>query len=381
MTADATAATAFYLPPRTQWSSAARRLRDTYALVAGAPLYHCEELGYFSLDRWSEQGMPADVDRNALFHLDSGGYYHLVRRGYFPEFETKLLEDRGDYELVQDSAGRHVLYFKGRRNGFMPEYVAFPVTDRRTWEENVKWRLDPRTPGRFDNVPEQIAAAQAAIAQGAIIRAYSGGYAFLRNMVGTIGVLYALYDMPDVIHEIMQHWLAMTDAALAAYQAYITIDELFFGEDICYKTGPFMSERMFREFLLPYYQQVVHNARARQRDRGRTLHVHVDSDGHVEQIIPWYRDMGMTVMSPFEVAADNDMVALSRRYPDLIMWGGIDKRVLAQTPRDIDAMLERVLVPMRERGGYIPCCDHGVPEEVPYSNYLHYRRRCVELGG
>jgi hypothetical protein len=36
---------------------------------------------------------------------------------------------------------------------------------------------------------------------------------------------------------------------------------------------------------------------------------------------------------------------------------------------------------MRERGGYIPTCDHGVPEEVPYENYLHYRKRCVELGG
>lgn len=31
--------------------------------------------------------------------------------------------------------------------------------------------------------------------------------------------------------------------------------------------------------------------------------------------------------------------------------------------------------------GVIPTCDHGVPEEVTYENYLHYRKRCVELGG
>jgi uroporphyrinogen decarboxylase len=374
-------ATSFYLPPRTEWTPAARRLRDTYARVPGAPLYHCEELGYFSLDRWAEQGMPADAERNALFWLDSGGYYHAVRKGYHPEFETKVLEDRGEYELVQDSAGRHVVFFKGRRNGFMPEYETFPVTDRRSWEEKVKWRLDPHSPGRYTDLPQQIAKAQAAIAEGAMIRAYSGGYAFLRNMVGTIGVLYAFYDIPDVIHEIMEAWLGMTDAALAAYQQYVTLDELFFGEDICFKTGSFISESMFREFLLPYYQQVVQNARARQRDRSRTLHVHIDSDGHVEQVIPWYREMGMTVMSPFEVAADNDMLAFSRQYSDLVMWGGIDKRVLAQTPQDIDDMLQRVVAPMRGRGGYVPCCDHGVPEEVPYTNYLHYRRRCVEMGG
>ena len=69
------------------------------------------------------------------------------------------------------------------------------------------------------------------------------------------------------------------------------------------------------------------------------------------------------------------------RYPGLVMFGGIDKRVLADSKKAIDAHLERILPPMRERGGYIPTCDHGVPEEVTLDNYLHYRKRCVELGG
>jgi hypothetical protein len=46
----------------------------------------------------------------------------------------------------------------------------------------------------------------------------------------------------------------------------------------------------------------------------------------------------------------------------------------------IHAMVERILPTMRARGGYIPTCDHGVPAEVPLSNYLHYRKRCLELG-
>ncbi len=88
----------------------------------------------------------------------------------------------------------------------------------------------------------------------------------------------------------------------------------------------------------------------------------------------------MDMMSPFEVAAGCDVVALGRQYPRLVMSGGIDKRVLATTPAQIDAYLQRVLPPMRARGGYIPTCDHGVPEEVSYTNYLHYRRRCREWG-
>jgi uroporphyrinogen-III decarboxylase len=223
--------------------------------------------------------------------------------------------------------------------------------------------------------------AQGAAAQGAMIRVRTGGYAFIRNTIGTLKLLYALYDMPDVVHDIMQTWVRVTDHCLARYQEHITIDELFFGEDICYKSGSFISERMFREFLMPYYQQVVNNVRARQIDRSRPLYVHIDSDGYVVPIIPLYREVGMNVMSPFEVAAGNDVIDVGRRYPDLVLWGGIDKRVLATTPQEIDDMLERILPTMRARGGYIPICDHGVPEEVPYQNYLHYRRRCVELGG
>lgn len=43
-------------------------------------------------------------------------------------------------------------------------------------------------------------------------------------------------------------------------------------------------------------------------------------------------------------------------------------------------MAENILPRMRAAGGYIPTCDHGVPVEVSYENYMHYRQRCIELG-
>ena len=282
--------------------------------------------------------------------------------------------------MVQDSQGRHVLFFKGRRNGFMPEYLDHPVKDWRTWEENVKWRLDVHASGRYADLDDLMSSARVAAAQGAMIRVRTGGYAFIRNLIGTLKILYAFYDMPDLIHDVMQTWVQVTDDCLAHYQQYITIDELFFGEDICYKSGCFISEEMFREFFLPYYQQVVENVRKRQLDKARPFYVHVDSDGYVLPVIPLYREMGMNVMSPFEVAAGSDVIEIGRQFPDLVMWGGIDKRILATSRAEIDEMLERLLPVMRERGGYIPICDHGVPADVPYDLYLHYRRRCVELG-
>ena len=163
------------LLPTDRMIPAARHLRDTYARTPGTPLVK-REFGYYCLDRWKEQGMPAGRAAGRAVRLRPArpsrpGPARLVRgRASCPVFETKVLEDRGDHELVQDFAGRHVLYFKGRRNGFMPEYVDHPVKDLRTWEENVKWRLDPT---RRAASPTCRAAhgrgAQAAAAEGLMI--------------------------------------------------------------------------------------------------------------------------------------------------------------------------------------------------------------------
>ena len=33
---------------------------------------------------------------------------------------------------------------------------------------------------------------------------------------------------------------------------------------------------------------------------------------------------------------------------------------------------------MKRRGGYIPTCDHGVPEEADFDTYIYYRKYCSE---
>jgi uroporphyrinogen decarboxylase len=228
-----------------------------------------------------------------------------------------------------------------------------------------------------------MATARAAAAEGRlIVQNLIGGYMYLRSLIGPETLLYAFYDMPDVVHDCMKTWFELADAVLARHQQAVTIDELFFAEDICYNHGSLISPDMMRAFLLPYYQQLIANLKARQIDRQRHLYVQVDTDGFADPVIPVYREsIGMDVMSPFEVASGCDVLATRERYPDLVITGGIDKRVLAQTPREIDRMVERILPAMRERGGYVPTCDHGVPSEVSYANYCHYRKRCLELGG
>lgn len=381
------------VPPYESMSPSAKKIRDFYAMRPDAPLYQ-KEFGYYVLDRWIREGhlkpqeavedYPAYLrsvfgyDEPAVNDVDGLGWCEAA---LFPVFEEAVLEDRGEHELVRDFAGRSVLYFKGRRSGFMPEYVDHPVKDRRSWEEHIKWRMDPRTPGRLEQTEAAVQRAAKAEKHGnVVVQRVIGGYMYLRSLIGPEGLLYMFYDDPELIHDCMRTWFELADFVIAHHQKSIAFDELFLAEDICYNHGSLISPDMMREFLLPYYQQLYDNMRRRNLDRQRTVHLQIDTDGYLGDVIDLYRGIGCDYMSPFEVASGCDVVALGKAYPDLRMSGGIDKRVLSTSKEEIDRHLDGILPAMRKRGGYIPTCDHGVPEEVPFELYMHYRSRMKDFG-
>lgn len=369
-------------------TTAVHKLRDTYECLPNAPFY--QKVFWLmpnTMERWrSKEGMPTDVPLEELFGLDPPAEHRLGQLGgceaaFLPAFEEKVIEDRGEYEVVQDFAGRQVLFFKDRRVGYMPTYLSHPVKDLKTWEERVAWRLDPSKPQRYNDYEERMEKAKEAEAHGMLIsQNLVGGYMFLRSLIGPADLPYTFYDNPKLIHTCMEAWFFLADAVIARHQESVDLDEVFFDEDICYNHGPLISPEMIREFLFPYYQQLLHHIKRRQIDGNRHLYFQVDSDGKATEIIDLYQELGMDVMCPFEAASGCDVVEIGKKYPGLIIIGGIDKRVLVKSKKEIDEYLAKILPGMRRRGGYIPTVDHGVPEEVPYENYLHYRKRCQELG-
>lgn len=372
--------------PRERMPEHVRKLRDTYAITPDAPFVQ-REFWFYSMDQFYEQGLDPQADVAEVFGYDPPGSYDIKHLGwceaeFHPAFDEEVIEDRGAHEVIRDHAGRHLLVFKNRRQGFMPEYIDHPVKDQKTWEEDVRWRLDPAAPGRFDYLESLRCEAVARAAEGLMISQHLiGGYMFLRSLIGPTKLMYAFYDMPELVHDCMQTWLALADAVIARHQQFVTLDEIYMAEDICYNHGPLCSPAMMREFLFPYYQQLVDNVKSRQIDKTRKLYIQIDTDGRADSVIPLYAEaIGLDAMSPFEVASGCDVVEIGAEFPRLAIFGGIDKRVLAQDKRAIDRMVDRILPTMRRRGGYIPHCDHSVPEEVSLENYLHYRKRCIELG-
>ena len=367
----------------------ARKMRDFYAKKPGAPIYQ-KEFGYYSLDRWIREGhLPENVtgeQLDELFGFDPPGKHFLgqlgwCEAGFCPVFEEKWIRDAdADHEVVQDFAGRHVLYFKGRRNGFMPEYIDHPVKDMESWVKNCKWRMDPNTPERYADLDARMAEAVKAAGEGQVIcQNLVGGYMYLRSLMGPLELMYLLADDPELIHDCMETWFALADAVIARHQQYVTIDEVFIAEDICYNHGLLISPAMMREFLLPYYKRLLDNVKKRNIDQSRKVFFQVDTDGFSDAAIPVYAELGLDYLSPFEAASGCDVVRTGKEYPELLILGGFDKRILAAGPEAIDAEIDRIMPVMKARGGYIPTCDHGVPEEVSFENYMHYRKRMREF--
>jgi len=96
-------------------------------------------------------------------------------------------------------------------------------------------------------------------------------------------------------------------------------------------------------------------------------------------VIPLYQRVGCNHVAPFEAASNCDVVKAGEMYPDILIGGGMDKREIAKGRDAIDRMVDRIMPVMKRRGGYIPTCDHGVPEEVAFEDYIYFRKRLSEF--
>jgi hypothetical protein len=108
----------------------------------------------------------------------------------------------------------------------------------------------------------------------------------------------------------------------------------------------------------------------------------MDSDGYIGELIPLWIEAGINVCTPMEVAAGNDLVEYRRRFGKRMAYsGGIDKRAIAKGGDVMRAEVMRTVPPLLDGGGYIPGCDHGVPPDIAWPDFVEYARLIAELTG
>jgi uroporphyrinogen decarboxylase len=133
---------------------------------------------------------------------------------------------------------------------------------------------------------------------------------------------------------------------------------------------------MARRFLLPSWRQWGEICKS----AGVPIYS-VDSDGFVGSLIPVWIEAGFVHNSPLEVAAGNDLPVYRETFGKQMAYGGgVDKRAMAKGGQVIRDEMAR-LKPAIDAGGYIPGCDHAVPSDVSWPNFVDYCRLLAQATG
>ena len=324
-----------------------------------------------TVKRWQEQGLPDD---STYRHI--GGYDRFERApvtvNLCPAFEVETLEETREYEIYRDRDGVIKRKLVDALPPAMPQYVEYSLKGRDEWPEFSR-RLNPDSPARFpvhwESMKKQYLSRDfpLGIESGSL-------FGWLRNWMGIEGISLALYDDRSFVEQAVEEMANCTLGVLEVALDGVQYDYAVFWEDMAYKTSSLIDPALYRQIFLPHYRRIT--------DRLHKAGIDVlmlDSDGMVEKLIPCWLDVGINCIYPMEVAAGMDVVSLRRSFGrDLLMAGGMDKRVLATSKDAVKRMVDE-RVPLIQEGGYMPGCDHAIPPDIPWENYRYYRQLLWEV--
>ncbi len=345
-----------------------------------------------TLAAWRQQGLPPGRSHlevvAEILGLDEplsapAGLTHLASFLMIPTFEEKVLAHEDGHYIVQDWMGAiteisdqyDYTYIRSAKDFVTRKWHKFPVQNSADWAA-MKWRYDLAHPLRF---AADLAAHQAALADRSSPLAlhFNGPFWQMREWLGLEGLCMAAVDDPAFIGELAEFWTDFVSGILARLLEVAVPDIVTINEDMAFKAHAMFSPAMTRRFVLPSYQAWVE----RLRQAGCRICC-VDSDGYIGELIPLWLEAGINCTTPIEVAAGNDIVAYRREYGrHLAFIGGIDKRELAKGGIRLHQEVRRVVAPLLEEGGFIPGCDHGVPPDISWPNYIEYARLLAKLLG
>jgi uroporphyrinogen decarboxylase len=352
-----------------------------------------------TLEAWHRQGLPEDVDDYHAYVRDLIGIEpepagRRVGAGVdfrmIPQFEEQVLERRpaapggeGPGSLiVQDWKGNvceisdefDVSYLRDAIDFVTRTWIRCPVESRSDWEA-MKERYDAGDPARF---PNDFCARAAELGKRDYVAGlgFAGPFWQLREWLGFENLCMLFVDDPELVHEMVDFWEEFVSRLLVKTLEHFVPDCITINEDMAYKEKPMIGPDMCREFLSPCWRRWVEIAKG----AGVEI-VEIDSDGHVGELIPVWIEAGVNMNSPQEVAAGNDLPEYRRRYGDRMAYaGGVDKRAMAAGGEVLRREIER-LRPVIDAGGFIPSCDHGIPSDVSWPNFVEYCRLLAAATG
>lgn len=233
---------------------------------------------------------------------------------------------------------------------------------------------DPNEPGIMDGLLEGVDREQVLVTGEICFPVQDRAHL----LMGLDHFCMAAIDQPDRVTALL--------ARIADYQIGIVRRYLRMGVDIIRglddyggQTALLLGPRLWRRLIKPELARIIRVA----KDGGAFFWLH--SCGRVMEIIPDFIEIGVDILDPVQVRA-NDQAAAKRLYGDKICFmGGIDTQHLLTegTPEEITAEVRERIRLLAPGGGFILAPDTLLP--VPPANYrayleagAHYGKRPIE---
>jgi len=201
------------------------------------------------------------------------------------------------------------------------------------------------------------------------LRIHAGStYGNVRSLMGVEAASMALYDDPELVHDIISFSQNNFEKHIAPLIERLKPEVITMWEDIGYNVGLLISPEHFRQFCAPFYCRVAEVAAS----AGVAVSA-VDSDGCAMQLVPLLAECGFNALYPFEAKGKNDLVLLRANYPKFIFFGNLEKEVVNEgNERLIEPEIMSKVPPLLKKGGYFPNGDHGIQPLVTFPNLCKF---------
>ena len=282
-----------------------------------------------------------------------------------PAFARTVVEERETTKIIMNEDGVLAEIPKDGHDT-IPHYIKPSVATPQDWQSVKEARFRRDDPARKVDIAAliKIYPADRDYPLGVDCGSMIGK---IRDMLTFQGLAYAIYDYPEMVEDMVETCCLLVEDFLDQVLPHFDFDYASGWEDICYKAGPIVSPKFFRAVVMPRYQRISQKLRQAGIDVW-----YIDCDGDVRPILPAMMEGGINCLFPFEVNGCAHPAELLNQYgKELMIMGGVDKLELGKGQEAIKAYLES-LVPLVERGGYIPFCDHRCPPNVSPEDYMYY---------
>jgi hypothetical protein len=189
-------------------------------------------------------------------------------------------------------------------------------------------------------------------------------------------VIYLLADDPAFVREAMAIQGEFAAGLAERILGEVEVDAVIFSEPIGGNDRPLLSPWMYEDFVLTSYEPVLDVLR-RHGVQTIILRTYANARLLIPSILKW----GFNCLWACEVnLTAMDYRDLRQEFGrDLRLIGGIDLDVLRRGKAAIQREVEEKVPPLVASGGYIPLADGRVRPDVPYENYVYYRRLLAEV--